>query len=153
VTTRPDASLARLRRALLWLLALSLGGTLAELLLIGHWDGWQQWVPLALLASALLVVGALLLRPTRVVATLARVCCIALAIAGLAGTWLHYDGNATFERESLPGTGGWALVSASLTGATPVLAPGALVTIALLGLLAIHRASASTDASDTASPP
>ncbi len=139
VTTTTDSLLARFRTWALLLLALSLAGTLAELLLIGHWDGWQQWVPLGLLGLSLVVVLGFVAKPGRALLPVVRTLCVALAIAGAAGTWLHYDGNAEFERESVPDIGGRELVTAAVTGATPVLAPGSLLSFALLGLLALHR--------------
>lgn len=143
--------LTMLRRALVALLALSLAGTLAELLLIGHWDGWTQWIPLVLLGAALLVAGAFLVRPSRALVPALRSICASLAIAGGVGVYLHYDGNAAFERESVPDIGGTALVTAAVTGATPVLAPGSLITVALLGLLALHHHPAGSR--DAAGPP
>ncbi|MCU0627666.1 MAG: hypothetical protein MUF21_14460 [Gemmatimonadaceae bacterium] len=139
MTTTADSLLARFRTWALLLLALSLAGTLVELLLIGHWDGWQQWVPLGLLGSSLVTVLAFLVRPWRALLPVVRTLCVALALAGAAGSWLHFDGNAEFERESVPDIGGRALFTAAITGATPVLAPGSLLTFALLGLLALHR--------------
>ena len=139
MTTDADSLLPRFRTWALLLLALSLAGTLAELLLIGHWDGWQQWVPLGLLSASLLTVLAFVVRPVRPLLPVVRTLCVALAIAGAAGSWLHFDGNAEFERESVPDIGGQALFTAAITGATPVLAPGSLLTFALLGLLALHR--------------
>lgn len=137
--TPESPTLTTLRRGLVALLALSLAGTLAELLLIGHWDGWTQWIPLVLLGAGFVVAGAFTVRPARGLVPVLRVTCVALAIAGAAGVYLHYDGNAEFERESVPDIGGSALFTAAVTGATPVLAPGSLLTFALLGLLALHR--------------
>lgn len=148
----PPATTTTLRRALLALLVLSCAGTLAELLLIGHWEGWTQWVPLALLGAGLVASAAFLVRPARALLVPVRATCAALAIAGGAGVYLHYDGNAEFERESVPDIGGTALFTAAVTGATPVLAPGALVTVALLGLIALHRHPAGSPRDDGSTP-
>jgi hypothetical protein len=137
--TPESPTLTTLRRGLIALLALSLAGTLGELLLIGHWDGWTQWIPLALLGTGLAVAGAFVVRPSRALLPVFRATCVALAIAGGVGVYLHYDGNAEFERESVPDIGGTTLFTAAVTGATPVLAPGSLLSFALLGLLALHR--------------
>jgi hypothetical protein len=63
-----------------------------------------------------------------------RAVAILFVAAGVIGVGLHYDGNAAFELEMYPGTRGLDLVRKTLTGATPVLAPGSMV---LLGLVAL----------------
>ena len=62
--------------------------------------------------------------------------CIA---AGVAGGWLHYDGNAEFELEMDALLEGLELFEESMTGATPVLAPGAMIQIGLVGLAYCFR--------------
>ena len=131
--------LTTLRRTLVALLAFSCAGTLVELLLLEHWDGWQQWVPLVLLGVGVVVTLAFLARPVRTLLGAVRGLAVAMAVAGAMGVWFHYDGNAAFERESTPDIRGMPLFTAAITGATPVLAPGTMVTFALLGLIALHR--------------
>jgi hypothetical protein len=60
-------------------------------------------------------------------------------VSGLAGHWLHYRGNVEFEREMYPDRAGVELFTESMTGATPVLAPGTMTVIGLLGLVAVWR--------------
>ena len=114
-------------------------GTLAELFLIGHYEDRWQFVPLGLLAVVILVTGAYLRRPgetlRRVVAGVMWAC----IVCGLAGSWLHYRGNTEFEREMYPDRVGFELLRESLTGATPVLAPGTMTVIGLFGLVAAWR--------------
>lgn len=128
-----------LRRALLGVLAVGLAGTLAELLLLGHWEDAWQWVPLALLGAGLVAVawharqrGPASLRVLQAV----MAACVA---AGVLGVVLHYRGNAEFELERVPELTGWPLFREAMTGATPALAPGAMVQLGLLGLLYAFR--------------
>jgi len=128
-----------LRRAVLAVLIFGSLGTLAELFLVGHYEDTWQFVPLGLLALVIVVIGAYLKRPSeplrRVVAAVMWIC----IVCGLAGTWLHYNGNAEFEREMYPDRAGFELVRESLSGATPVLAPGTMTVIGLFGLVAAWR--------------
>ena len=122
-----------MRRLLIGTLLAGILGTGAELLLLGHYETAFQMAPLVLLVLGL---GAVLwqiaaprgasVRALQLVATL-------FLAAGVVGVGLHYDGNAAFELEMYPQLRGVALVRESLTGATPVLAPGSM---ALLGLVA-----------------
>ena len=56
--------------------------------------------------------------------------------SGLAGVILHYRGNEAFELEMYPTLSGAALVFETITGATPVLAPGSMALLGLVGLAA-----------------
>jgi len=139
-STKREHLVARtLRRAVLAVLLFGSFGTLAELLLIGHYEDTWQFAPLGLLGAVILVTGVYLKRPSeplrRVVAGVMWVC----IVCGVAGNWLHYKGNVEFEREMYPDRAGLELVRESLSGATPVLAPGTLTVIGLFGLVAAWR--------------
>lgn len=128
-----------LRRLLLALLLLGIAGLAAELALLGHTDGLQQWVPLAALGAALVSAAAVALRPSpRTLRPFQGVMALCVA-AGLLGLWLHLRGNLEWELESDPSLGGLPLLWAALRGATPTLAPGALAQLGLLGLALAHR--------------
>jgi hypothetical protein len=122
-------------------------GALAELLLTGHYEGWEQWIPLALLAVGLISgilwhrLGGNGLRRTLLFVG------SALAAGGVVGSVLHLKGNREFELEMYPDLSGVDLVVESVTGATPALAPGALI---LLGLLAVLITHSRFSVSDTA---
>jgi hypothetical protein len=131
----------QLRRLLLASALAGCAGTGAELLLLGHTEGWQQLVPIALLALA---VGALLWHPLSgqgiALKTLKAVMWLCI-ISGAAGVALHFQGNVEFELEMYPEMRGVELLSETMTGATPVLAPGTMV---LLGIVGLAYAFAST---------
>lgn len=128
-----------LRQAVLAVLLFGSLGTLGELYLIGHYEDSWQFAPLLLLVAVVLGVAAFLLRPGE---TLRRVVLAIMALAvlsGVVGHWLHYDGNAEFEREMYPDRAGLELFRESMSGATPVLAPGTMTVIGLLGAVALWR--------------
>jgi hypothetical protein len=128
-----------LHRFLAGVLVLGLAGAGAELLLLGHTESWQQWVPLVLIAAGLAVlawhglsVGSASLLVLRGVMTL----CV---LGGLVGIGLHYQGNVEFATETYSSIGGFELFERAMTGATPALAPGALAQLGLLGLVYTFR--------------
>lgn len=157
IETSPTATLAALRRALFAMLVLGLLGTGTELLLIGHFEDAWQWAPLALIAAGLLVLlwhgmgrGRASLRTLRVLSLL-------FVLAGFVGVVLHFQGNAEFEREMTPAIETGELVRASMTGATPALAPGTMILLGLLGFAYAFRhpalAGGRDDSSTTATGP
>jgi hypothetical protein len=123
-----------IERILLGTFLLGIAGTLAELLLLGHVDGWQQVMPVALLAAAAVLVLLQVFRPTRAISTLFLLMMWLFIVAGPIGVALHFQGNVEFEREMYPEMAGVELIRKTMTGATPVLAPG---TMALLGLVGV----------------
>lgn len=130
----PDP-LFTLRRLLLALLLLGIVGLMAELLLLEHTESWTQWIPLVLLAVALVVVVLAWFRPGRAVRRALQLTMVSFVVAGLAGLVLHYRGNMLFELEGDPSARGWDLVWRSLRGGVPSLAPAAMTQLGLLGLL------------------
>ena len=128
-----------IRRILLVALVLGLVGTGIELLLLEHFEEWPQRIPLGLIACALLVLvwhgvhrGA---APVRAL----QVLMLVFAIAGIVGLTLHYKGNVEFELEMYPSRSGFELFREAMMGATPALAPGSMIQIALIGLAYSYR--------------
>lgn len=134
-----SSALRNVRRILLAALWLGTSGTLVELVLLEHYEEWRQLIPLGLLAAGilLLVWNAVDRRaaPLRALQGLM----LLFALAGTAGVLLHYQGNAAFELEMYPDRSGFELFRESMTGATPALAPGTLVQLALVGLAYTYR--------------
>lgn len=129
---RPTVTL--LRRLLLIILLVGLIGTAAELLLLGHTEGAWQWSPILLIGASLALLtwfGAT--RSSASVRALQAMMLLML-LSGIVGLWLHFAANVEWERESNPSLGGLALYRAALSGAMPVLAPGVMIQLALLGL-------------------
>lgn len=148
-----DPVLPTLRRALLALVALGLGGYLAELLLIPHLEDNWQLAPIVVSGLTLGGVGWHLVKPSPASRrTLFGLLCL-LAACGLAGLWFHLEANLEFEREVARGVDGLALFWRAIQGtAPPSLAPGGLVHLALLGGLALWRGSESFSTRSGGSP-
>lgn len=137
--TAPTGTEARLRRAVLGLLAMALAGTATELLLLEHYEDAWQLVPLALIGLGLAATAWRVLRPGRPSLRAFRTVMLLMVASGGLGLFLHYRGNVEFELERAPGLAGFALFREALTGATPALAPGAMILFGLLGLVSAHE--------------
>ena len=138
-STPEQPALATLRRILFGVMLAGILGLAAELLLLEHFEGVWQWVPLVALAAGLATGAAVGLRPARGSILAFRAVMVSFVVAGAAGMYLHLAGNVEFERESDPAIGGGALIWEALRGATPSLAPGSLAQLGLLGLALTYR--------------
>jgi len=136
---REPRALSRLRSILLWTLLLGAAGTMGELLLIGHDESTAQFVPLVLLATSVLADIVLLAAPTRAGLRLLQGLMLLFLGSGFIGIGLHYQGNTEFELEMHPSISGFELLSKTLTGATPVLAPGSMSLLGVIGLASTYR--------------
>lgn len=125
----------RLRRLLHGVFVLGLLGTSAELLLLEHFETWQQWLPLALLGLGLLAAVRVGTSPGRRSLAGLRGVAIAFILSGFLGIYFHMKSNFEFERELDSSVHGFRLVGEALTGALPALAPGAMVLLGLIGLV------------------
>lgn len=120
---------------LLLVLLLGVIGTGVELLLLGHTEDVWQWEPLVMLAVGLPV---LLWHAAASSIWSMRVCMALMSVftaSGILGVVLHYRGNVEFELEMVPALHGMSLFREAMTGATPVLAPGTMIQLGLLGIL------------------
>ena len=128
-----------LRRILLAITFLTILGLLGELSLLDHRDSAVQWTPYVVLGIALASTIHVALRPSR--ASLRGFQGVMLLQIGtaLAGLIFHYRGNVEFEIERDESLRGLALFWESIRGATPLLAPGALAQLGLVGLAFTHR--------------
>jgi len=138
-SSTPDVPvLAAIRRLLIATLFAGVVGTGVELVLLGHFESWIQIVPLVLLGFGLVAVVWQLASPRAASVRALQAVAILFLAAGVFGVGLHYDGNSAFELEMYPSTSGLELVRKTLTGATPVLAPGSMVLLGLIGLAYTH---------------
>jgi hypothetical protein len=132
--------LDKVRRILLAIVALGMAGTLTELILLKHTEDLFQWVPLALLGAGGAVLvwhsmsgGAASLR-------LMRWLMWGYIAAGMAGVYFHFQGSVEFKLESQPNLAGMALFWQAIRAKTPpLLAPGAMVQLGLLGLAYTYK--------------
>jgi hypothetical protein len=130
-STSPDHPL---RSILLGILALGVVGAGVELVLLGHFEGGWQRLPLLVLVAGLVAAILVAVRPGRPTLVALRGVMVASVLAGILGIWRHYRGNVEFELEMYPSIGGIELFQKAVTGATPALSPGAVVLLGLLGL-------------------
>jgi len=134
------AFLANLRKFLLAILALGMIGSLTELILLKHSEDLFQWVPLVLLAVGLVVLAWHGVSGSALSARLIRWLMYGFVAAGVAGIYFHFQGSAEFKLESQPNLRGMALFWEAIRAkAPPLLAPGAMVQLGLLGLAYTYK--------------
>lgn len=124
------------------LLALTLLGTVGlqvELAFLDHAESATQWIPHIVLGIGLLTILAFYIQPTPVSLKVFKLVMWIFILTGVLGVYFHFAGNVEFARERRPGLSGVELIWRSLRGATPALAPGALVQLGLLGLIFAYR--------------
>ena len=125
-----------LRRWLLWVMILGLVGTEAELLLLEHYEEPWQFVPLVLVALACLALGWYMRRPDTGSRRTLQTLMVFFLLAGFAGVALHFRGAAEFQLETNPDIGKWEMVQKVMRAkAPPVLAPGVMLQLGLIGLV------------------
>jgi hypothetical protein len=98
-----------------------------------------QLAPLALLGAGILVTMWALMRPRRAAIRMLRLLMVLFVAGGIVGVILHYRGNVAFELEMSPSRAGLSLMAKALTGATPVLAPGSMSLLGIVGLAFTYR--------------
>ena len=128
------------RRMLGAILLLGMSGTGVELLLIEHHEGFEQLIPLVLLASGLAGVGWHMVAPSPTSGTAVRGLMLLFLAAGLAGVYYHLTANLEFQRETDPALRGGALFWKALHATVPpAFAPGVMVQLGLVGLAYTYR--------------
>jgi hypothetical protein len=128
-----------LRRILLALASLGVIGTTVELLLIGHYQEPAQWPPLILLTLTAVGIIFITTKPTPRILQLFRGLMVIVALSSLAGVYFHLHGNMEFTAETKPDLTGLALFWKAIQGGVPLLAPGVMAQVGLLGLAATFR--------------
>jgi hypothetical protein len=132
--------LDKMRRILLAILALGMAGTLTELILLKHTEEPLQWVPLVLLGTGCSVLVWHRISGSGTSLRLMRWLMCGFIAAGMAGVYFHFQGSAEFKLESQPTLAGMALFWEAIRAKTPpLLAPGAMVQLGLLGLVYTYK--------------
>ena len=125
---------------MLALLVFGLIGTIVELLLLEHYEEGWQLVPLFLIGLALGVVVWHLVRPRAGNVRALQVLMLLFLFAGAVGVGLHLDGAAEFQVEIDPSQSRWEVFKKAMQAkAPPVLAPGVMMQLGLLGLMYVYR--------------
>ena len=136
---RESATLASIRKLLLGALALGVLGTTGELLLLRHIDETAQWLPVAALAAAVPILIWHAASPSAASVRTLQVLMVLFIALGVAGVGFHLDSNVEFERELHPSEQGWTFMRKTVAGAIPVLAPGSMVLLGLVGVAHAYR--------------
>jgi hypothetical protein len=126
-----------LHRLLLAIFAFGSLGTVAELLLLGHYEDVPQFIPLVLLGLGVSSAGWYGRHPTPASGKAFQTTLVLYALGSVLGLVLHYRGNVEFEIERDPAIGGLTLFWEAITGATPALAPGSMLLLAAVGYAAL----------------
>jgi len=139
-------TLETVRKGILGIVALGTIGMSAELLLIGHYEDPSQLFPLVSAAAALLLMLVVWLRPSVVLLRTLQFVMLTFVGTGITGITLHFGASAEFQREIDPSISGVALIRKVMDAtAPPLLAPGVMVQLGLLGLLYTYRHPALGD--------
>lgn len=132
--------LRQLRTLLLVVVAIGMAGTAVDLLLLEHYEDVWQIPPLVMVAFGLMVVGWTWHSGSATALRAMRITMVLFVVTGVAGLFLHFNGNTEFQHEMDPTLEGWALfVNVMRAKAPPALAPAAVIQIGLLGLLYTFR--------------
>ncbi len=124
-----------LRRWIAVVLVLGMLGTIVELILLEHYEQPLQLVPVILILAG----GGALLWHSRSQDQASRMTLIAVmavfVVSGFAGFVAHFLGSAEFQLELNPDMGTGELLAKILRAkAPPLLAPGMMIQMGLLGL-------------------
>ncbi|HLN85750.1 MAG TPA: hypothetical protein VK200_04795 [Candidatus Limnocylindrales bacterium] len=133
-------TLCVLRKILLAILILGMAGSGTELILLKHTEEPRQWIPLILLTVASSALAWHVLGGGPTATRMLRWLMIGFIIGGGLGIYFHYRGLVEFKLESNPSLAGWDLFWQAIRGKTPpLLAPGALIQLGLVGLVYTYK--------------
>ncbi|MEM6525145.1 MAG: hypothetical protein AAGF85_18650 [Bacteroidota bacterium] len=110
-------------------------GTSTELFLLDHYEDQWQLAPIVLIGLSTAVFILSLWKNSKEIIRLFKALMLGCAISGVVGFWFHLKANIEFERELHPSSSGWVLISETLSGALPTLAPGSMIVFASIGYL------------------
>jgi len=130
-----ESAVRTLRTLLMGTLVLGLTGTAIELLLMEHYDEPWQLVPLALIALAFGVLAWHWAGRTAASVRALQITMLLFIVSSGAGAALHFRGAAEFQLEIDPAMPRSTLVRKAMRAKDPpVLAPGVMLQLGLIGL-------------------
>lgn len=136
---RDPGALRTVRTVLLGIIAFGITGTSLELTLLGHFEEPAQGAPLIVLSGCLAVTIWQFLAPTATSIRVMRVVMTVLIVTAVVGVGYHFLGNLEFKRELYPELEGLELLVESVTGVTPVFAPGSMLLLGFVGFTYTYR--------------
>lgn len=130
-----------IRRIILGIFLLAAFGMGTELLLLEHTDGVWQSVPLVLFVISIVVLGLHAVVRGAASIRIFQVVMVLFIVSGIIGIGLHYQAKEEFKLEMNPDMEGLKLFREVIKGASlpPVLAPGMMIQLGLLGLAYTYR--------------
>ena len=124
-----------LRLWILGVLVLGLLGTVVELVLLSHYEQPVQLVPVVLIVLALIVLAWHVMGHSAASLRVLMGLMILFVLAGFAGFAAHFYGSAEFQLDLEPSLSTWELLDKVMRAkAPPLLAPGMMMQLGLLGL-------------------
>jgi hypothetical protein len=124
-----------LRIVILSVLVLGLLGTVTELVLLEHYEEPLQFVPLVLIVAALATLIWHVRRPGTESLVALQIVMALSVLAGFLGMLAHFHGSAEYQLELNPEMPTGELLEKILRAkAPPLLAPGMMIQLGLLGL-------------------
>jgi hypothetical protein len=146
---RPDVITAGqyielLRLAILGVLVLGIAGTVVELVLLEHYeaDTPLQFLPLILIAAGIAVLIWHWARRDMASLNAIHVVMALFVLSSFVGFAAHLAGSAEFVMERNPDAGMWEILEKALHAkAPPLLAPGMMMQLGLLGLAYVYSDS------------
>ena len=124
-----------LRLWILGVLVLGLLGTVVELILLSHYEQPVQLVPVVLIVLALIVLAWHVMGHSAASLRVLMGLMILFVFAGFAGFVAHFHGSAEFQLDLEPSLSTWELLEKVMRAkAPPLLAPGMMMQLGLLGL-------------------
>lgn len=135
--------LSRIRQFLLIISAGVFVMTVAELFFLAHWSETIQLLPFLLSGFGLIVLAVAYFRPSAMTIQVLRWSMVVIGLCSLIGIYEHMHNNLSFQKEIQPNASTQELITATLEGANPVLAPGILMLGAAIGWTAAYQYSAA----------
>jgi hypothetical protein len=131
-----------LRLWILVVLVLGLLGTVTELVLLSHYEQPVQLVPVVLIVLALIVLIWHAIGRSAASLRVLSGLMVLFVLASFAGFAAHFYGSAEFQLDLEPSLSTWELVEKVMRAkAPPLLAPGMMMQLGLLGLAYIYSDS------------
>ena len=106
-----------------------------ELALIDHYENTKQIIPIVSLFGVFVLTAASFTKLQKSFVQIFRLWMLITGLVGMLGFAFHAYGNYEFAIEIYPNSSTWQLIEKTIKGATPLLAPGAMIGLGLLGII------------------
>ena len=134
-----DQIVELLRRWILAIIFLGVAGTVIELLLLEHYEEPLQYVPLVLLGASIVILAWVVRRYGAASLKAMQILMALFVLAGFVGFAAHFVGSAEYQLELNPDMSTWDMLQRVLQAkAPPLLAPGMMLQLGLLGLAYVY---------------